>query len=360
VLRYAEVRLDASTLQELPDGSIKVVGQLTHPGIFNYRNPDGSLRREYRPADEVFRKAALESFAGAPVTVNHPRQPNGQRLVTPQSWKKDAIGHAGENVREDGGHAVADLYIRDADAVAAVKGGRLKKISLGYNVEYDPTPGTTSDGQRYDGIQRNIRGNHIALLPTGIAPRGGEECALRLDSNGDELKSDVEDEALKAKVAALESELSRVRADAAELPKKMAELSAANARIAELSEQLKPARLDSLVEARSVVVALAKSAGVDSTGKSSLDVKRAIVAKRTPELASRVDSMGEEAVDAVMAVYAAQPAHVGAPLAVLAPPAPAARADATDDAPVPKYADLYRKHAEKSRNAWKNSGEKVN
>lgn len=371
MIRYSELRLDASTLKELSDGSVRVTGQLTHPGIFSYRNPDGTERKEYRPADEVFHKAALETFAGAPITINHPRQPDGARLVTAKSWKKDAIGHLGENIREDGGHLVADLYVRDAAAVEQLKKGNLRHISCGYSVDFDPTPGTTPEGQRYDGVQRNIRGNHVALLPLGVAPRGGEECVLRLDSNGDEdltsLKyGRMELEALKAKVTALESELAKSRTDSADLQKTKADLDAANKRIAELGELVKPERLDALADARAVTVAAAKAEGIETAGKSTLDLKRAIVAKRTPDLAARVDSLGEESVDAILAVYRAEaPAPVAAPLNVLTPPARTDAAPASevraDAAPtgIPKIADLYEKSRQNSMNAWKNSGERV-
>jgi hypothetical protein len=380
VLRYSDLRLDASTLQELADGGIKVQAALTHPGLFTYANPDGTPRREYRPAEEVFRKAAMDTFAGAPVTINHPH-PDGQgrRLVTAQSWKKDAVGHLGENVREDAGHMVADIYIRDAEAVKQVRAGNLKHVSCGYNVDYDATPGTTPEGQRFDGVQRNIRGNHVAMLPLGVAPRGGSECVLRLDSQGDEeyspdrreLKYRVDElDLLKSKVTALESELAKARTDAAEVPKLKNDLTAANARIAELGEALKPERMDAAADARATVTAAAKADGIETAGKSTLSLKKEIVSKRTPDLASRVDSMSEEAVDAVMAVYGSlKPAPVAAPLAVLAPPAvrtdaappvTPSRSDAVDSAKIPKYADMYERHLQKSLNAWKSPAEKVN
>ena len=371
MIRYTDARLDASSIQDLPDGSIRVTAQMTHPGIFEYRNPNGSSRKEYRPPEEVFSKSALSTFAGAAVTINHPRQADGQRLVTSKSWKKDAVGHAGDNVREDGGHMVADLYIRDEDAVRNVKAGHVKHVSLGYKVDYDPTPGVTPDGQRYDGVQRNIRGNHIAILPNGVAPRGGSECVLRLDSQGDEvvdLKYGSMDEAtLTAQITALNSELAKARTDAAELPKVKADLVAANTRIAELGEALKPERLDALADARSAVVALAKADGVETAGKSTVAIKRAVVAKRTPDLAARVDSLDENALDAVMTAYKSAPAAspLAAPLAVLAPETrtdaapvtPTSRLDAVDVTKIPKIADLYANSVRESAKAWQNAGE---
>lgn len=366
MLRYTDFRLDASTIQQLPDGSLKVVGQLTQPGVFTYANPDGSPRKEYRPPEEVFKASAMATFAGVTLTINHPRQPDGGRLVTSKSWKKDAIGHVGDNVRQDGGHMVADLYIRDESAVRAVLAGQMKHISCGYKVDFDATPGVTPDGQRIDGVQRNMRGNHVALLPNGVAPRGGAECVLRLDSNGDELKSGgMELEAALAKVAALEGELKSARTDAADVPALRTKLTKATADLAAaealLGEAGKPERLDALVEERTAVVAAAKTNGIDPVGKSTLAVKRLIVAKRTPKLADRVDSYDGVALDAVMAVYAEQPhASLAGAVAVLGADVNArtdgADATRTDAGALPKHAEMYTTATKKLHDAWKNDG----
>jgi hypothetical protein len=359
MLRYADLRLDASTLKEYPDGSIRVTGQITQPGLRTYHR-DGRKITEYQAPEELFRKETLDTLAGSTITVMHPRS----GMVTADTWKDVAVGNVGDNVREDAGHAVADLYIREAAAVKAVKAGHIKHLSWGYKTDLDATPGTTPDGQRFDGVQRNLRGNHVALLPIGVAPRGGDECTLRLDSNGDEelpgLKSGVDEQSLKDKITALETELAKVRTDAAALPQVRAELTAATARIAELGEALKPERFDAAVEARVIVVNAAKAESIVTTGKSTLDLKRAIVAKRTPDLSTRVDSMGEPALDAVMVVYGSQPhPSMGAVLGVVAPVVTEVRTDAAAPVAMPKYADLYAKHLKDSQGAWKNSGEKV-
>ena len=359
MLRYCDFRIDGGSLQQLPDGSIKVTGQLSRPGIFSYRNDNGTERREYRPGDEVFRKAALETFAAAPITVNHPRTASGQRLVNSDSWRQVAIGHLGENVREDNGHVVADMYIRDSAAVTRIKNGDLRHISCGYNVDYDPTPGVTPEGQRYDGVQRNIRGNHVALLPNGIAPRGGDQCVLRLDSAGDEIVPlnlpQMDLETLQAQLTAVKAELATARADAADVKTLKSQLETANAKIAALEAELAPARMDARVADHAAAVELAKSLGVDPASKTALQIKRACVAKKTPELATRADSMSADALDAVIAVYGAQPhASLAAAAAVTNPGADGTRTDAAAPAgKIPTYSELYNKHVKEQANAWK-------
>lgn len=375
MIRYSEVRLDAGSIKTLPDGSIKVTGQLTKTGVFSYRNRDGTERREYRPSDEVFNPHAKETFASVAVTLNHPPRPVGFNKVSPSTWKNDAVGYVGENIRQDGEYLVGDLFIRDANAIAGVKNGDIKYLSCGYDVGfYDPTPGTAPDGTRHDGIQRKIVGNHVALLPPGVVPRGGEGCSLRLDAEDNEeafrtddvvgatapaldCESNMADTnpaliAAEAKIVALQGELDKTRTDASEsvaLKTKVTELTAENAK---LLAQLSPERLDALASERAALVAVAKDAGVDVTNKTSLQVKRAIVAKKTPALATRVDAMGDDALDPVLAVYASLPhptlATVVAPAAG-GDPAPARTDAAPPPAPKPLWKireeSLARQHA---------------
>lgn len=344
-LRYSEVRLDANSIQHLPDGSIKVTGQLTRTGIFKYGISDGGARVEYRPAEEVFSSAAKASFAGATVTYNHPTKGMTRRNVSVDTWKEDAVGHVGDHVRQDGEFLIGDIYVKHPAIIGDIKQGKKVFLSCGYTVRYDPTPGQLQDGTRYDGVQRGITGNHVAILPPGVRPRGGEECQLRLDSEGNEVdalnlgvdiaKLTADLAVAQAQVTALTGEVTKLRTDAIDAGKLAEDLKATTAKVAELEAQLAPERLDALVEERAALVAQAKACGVDAKGKPGIALKRAIVSKNTPALAERCDSLPEAALDAVLATYAAQPhptlsTVVGAktPEAAPAPAAPEApRAD---------------------------------
>jgi hypothetical protein len=357
VLRYTDFRFDASSLRDLPDGSIKVTGQLARPGILKYRNDDGSWRHEYRSAKATFNKESLETFAGVPVTLNHP----GAGKVTAETWKQLAVGHLGDNVRQDGENIVADMYIRDAATVASVKRGDLKHLSCGYHTEFDPTPGTTDTGERYDGVQKSMRGNHVALLPIGVAPRGGSECVLRLDSAGDEvldmpainLTMANELEALQAANVALKGENDKLRVDAAEVPALRATVAELNKQLSAATAQITPERLDALVEDRSTLVALATANGVDPKGKDALTIKRAVIAKRTPALSTRVDAYGAETCDAVLASYAEQPHPTMAVLGTAAGTAGTVAAPlATRTDALPTIAELKAKSRANESKMW--------
>jgi uncharacterized protein len=99
---------------------------------------------------------------------------------------------------------------------------------MGYEVREDHTPGTWN-GQAYDLVQRDIRYNHVALLPPGSG-RAGRECALRLDSTAAVLDDEQTPRAAQERIdEAIAPQRARfykaeARADAAEA--KIAELTA--------------------------------------------------------------------------------------------------------------------------------------
>lgn len=157
-------------------GGIRVPARLTRTGILEYRLPNGKVRRELRTPEEVFRADSLKTLVGATVTdLEHHRG-----LLDPETWKDATLGHA-DNIRADGKFVVADLNINDADAVRQVENRELHDISCGYQCRLDFTPGIY-EGQPYDAIQRDIRYNHVAVLPPGKG-RAGTDVALRLDAN---------------------------------------------------------------------------------------------------------------------------------------------------------------------------------
>jgi hypothetical protein len=166
-------RLDAK--RRTPQGGLRIDATPTRTGVLEYSDAAGKTWREYRPAEEVFAPASLETLRGAPVTVGHPDVP-----VTAENHSELSKGDVRDDVRPDGGLVATTVQVQDAKTVAAVDRGELVELSCGYECDVDPTPGTTPDGERYDAVQRNIRYNHVALGPSGWG-RAGSQCALRLD-----------------------------------------------------------------------------------------------------------------------------------------------------------------------------------
>lgn len=127
------------------------------------------IYRAIRTPEEVFSDAAMASFEGKPVTNDHPPD-----LIGPDDVSMYEKGHA-QNVRKGSGRwdgfLIADLHIHSRDLIEAIKAGK-REISCGYECEYDDN----GDGTF---TQRNIRGNHIAVVDKG---RAGKMAAI-LDSN---------------------------------------------------------------------------------------------------------------------------------------------------------------------------------
>lgn len=191
----------------MADGRLIVEGRLTRTGVFTYRNPDGSVRREYRPPEEVFNQDSLKTFAFTPVTDNHPPE-----LVTSENAKQYTVGTVGETVRRDEDHVTAALVVFDADTIAKMEAGKVQ-LSCGYQADIIDQAGETPTGERYDAIQRNIRGNHVALVDVG---RAGPEARVRMDAAFMLTGDHTEDKMDELKKALEEAAREKARADAAE------------------------------------------------------------------------------------------------------------------------------------------------
>lgn len=117
-----------------------------------------------RPHDEVLNPRTISSFEGKPITQLHP--PN---FVDPQNYSQYARGHvqnvhAGPKLADGEYSIVGDLLITDAALIDKIESNAIRELSAGYDVQYVPDP---HDPQIYR--QTNIRGNHIAVVPSGRA-----------------------------------------------------------------------------------------------------------------------------------------------------------------------------------------------
>lgn len=171
VQRYDFAPITRSETTE--EGYLRVWCRAARTGTQLYRRADGSQVREYRPPEEVGKPDSLTTFGMKPATWGHPPV-----LLDADNTKKFQIGYSGSQVRFNDGFVEVALVITDKDAVESIKRKDATEVSAGYSVDYDPTPGTTPEGESYDGIQRNIRVNHIAIVPRG---RAGPEVRLLLD-----------------------------------------------------------------------------------------------------------------------------------------------------------------------------------
>ncbi len=263
------IRVDHKT----PQGHARIPARFSRVGVQDYAQADGTVRREYRPPEEVFAKKSLDSFDTATVVVGHPA------MIGPSNWKEHAAGDI-RGTKRDGIYTAGDIVVRDQSTLDRINSDgedQLTEISCGYDCMLEMTPGVTPSGEKYDAIQRDIVINHIGLGPKNWG-RAGSEVRLRLDGVDVAYLTDAGDvtrpasmtleEQLKAAQAKLEASekaaaTGNARADVAEsklgartdtdLAKLDGELAQAKARVKEL--EAKPAvNVDAAVTARIAVL----------------------------------------------------------------------------------------------------------
>lgn len=166
-----EQRFDSIPLSDTyftPEGYLIDNPILTRVGIFEYHNPDGTIRRELRLPEEVFAAESLASYKGKPVILTHEAG-----LVDVDNVQQEHIGTILSEGMQDGDNVRAQIVIHDAESLDY----GLRELSLGYTQTPDETPGVWN-GQPYDAIQRNIQINHLALVEKA---RAGEQARLNID-----------------------------------------------------------------------------------------------------------------------------------------------------------------------------------
>ena len=172
VSRYDYGQISKSEISD--EGYLKVWCKAARVGTQLYTRGDGKQCREYRPEEEVAKPESLASFGMKAVTMGHPPV-----LLDSGNTNVHQIGHAGSQVRFNDGFVEVALLITDKEAISQIQRGDAQEVSSGYRVDFDPTPGVTPSGESYDGVQRNIRINHIAIVKKG---RAGSDVRLILDS----------------------------------------------------------------------------------------------------------------------------------------------------------------------------------
>ena len=118
-----------------------------------------------RDPDELAKAAS--TFNGLPLLLEH--HPTDAKNL-PKEW---VVGSMGTDAVFEKPYLKNSLTVTDAQAIQYIEDGTAKEISCSYRFTPDFTAGeyTEADGSKvhYDFIMRDIRGNHVALVPEGRA-----------------------------------------------------------------------------------------------------------------------------------------------------------------------------------------------
>ena len=280
--RYDNYAIQAIKTDE---GFVRDAPIIGRTGILEYRNVDGSIRREYRPPEEAFKADSLASIRGKPITMGH------HGLVTNATYgQSKPIGTVLSDGRQDGNNIRADVVIYSLDTDD-------RELSCGYQTELDETPGVTSTGEHYDAIQRNIVYNHLAIVPRGRAGNA------RLNMDGEQIFEEVKpmskiklDNGIEYDVPQEVEVAFKAMSEKADASKKefdalQAKFDSANAEIetlkaaAEKAKKEFEAKFDEAVKTTIELRTIASKHGIEKADEmSNEEIKKAVVAKVHPKL----------------------------------------------------------------------------
>lgn len=303
-----KITLDGS--RRTGDGYLAANARVARTGIQTYLGrevgkPDLAQVKVYRPESEVFSTDALRSFAHRPVTNDHPPE-----AVSARNWKTHSVGMTGDEIARDGTFVRVPMVVMDQAAIDDVEGGK-RELSMGYACDLDWTAGMTPEGEAYDAVQTNIRGNHLAIVAAGRAGhscRIGDSWAAISDTQEPPMKTftvdgisvEMSDTAIQV-VQRVLGQFADTRTALADANTKIGELTATvstkDGEIAVLKKQVEdgkmtPAQIDAAVQARQAVITDAKAiTGADVTvdGKTDGDIRRAAVDAKLGDAAKGMD-----------------------------------------------------------------------
>ena len=270
-------------------------------GVQTYYLPDGTERREFRPASEVFKPDSLASYQGKPITLGHV-------FVNSDNAKEVVVGAvSGPAMREDS-NVIVPLTIYDKESIEKAKNGIAGELSVGYSTvdvesrgwgsnetgeykldgEYQSQDEIPSDWVRFDALQTEIKVNHVALVYKGRA----QVAKLNFDAQQEnpyttdvDINKEDKQEMIKIKLdGAQEFEVapeiaSHIEALNAKADTAIAERDALKAKVdampAEIEVAVAKAKADA--DALAALVAVAAEAGVKADGLDAKGIKIAYV-----------------------------------------------------------------------------------
>lgn len=169
----------ADTAREMDgNGFTEIKGNpLSKVGVFQYLGKSipgadpAKVYNVYRPAEELGSQATLDSIKLTPWVDDHAMVGTLRGAV--DAAQKGVHGVIGQDVYFDGDTLYGNLKLFSNEHAARIADGKTP-LSLGYRCRYEHAPGVFN-GQAYDYVQRQIRGNHIASVDDG---RMGPEVAV--------------------------------------------------------------------------------------------------------------------------------------------------------------------------------------
>lgn len=171
-IRFDSVKLPK--VKKTKEGYLRGDSIVTRTGVFSYMNSDGSIRKELRHPDDVFKQDSLETLKMIPITDDHPPV-----FVDANNASEYSKGYTGEKYDiVDSKHITVNLTVTHQNLIDKIMLGEKPEISMGYTVDLIPEKGVY-DNEEYDFRQTNIKYNHLASVNQG---RAGRDARFRFDN----------------------------------------------------------------------------------------------------------------------------------------------------------------------------------
>lgn len=181
------LKKDAKVFQS-HQGHLRLDCVATCAGVLRYFDSAGNAMDVLRHPDQIFDAKSVATLSGLPITISHPIEDGEYCLVTPQNWKKYAVGVMGDSIDIANPYVkVNGCSIQDNEALQILQNGS-KQLSPGYQGIIVPEKGMF-DGKSYTHRQyplpdkEQIAYNHVAIMDLFETGRNGDNAVFLLDSN---------------------------------------------------------------------------------------------------------------------------------------------------------------------------------
>lgn len=313
-------------------GYLRTDARLTRVGVFAYQLKDGTIRKEFRSAGEVFRAESMESLRMVPVTNDHPPVP-----VSAANAKEFSRGSVGDTVdRESESFLSASVTVWDSELIALAQAGK-QELSCGYTCDVVMKPGSWN-GIAYDAEQTGILYNHVAVVEQG---RAGPAVRLHLDSGeavlwGEDIAPEEGEEMEKLLEIILESFGVESRQDGSKLTVAGKKFDVSTK---EGVAEFKKAMGDMAKELMDGLKKTAKGDGADAAFLAKLDAKIDAVTEERDELKAKVIELEKATNDEAIAKRVTARVDMLSKAKILAP---AVKTDALGDIAIMRAVLLER------------------
>ena len=164
--------------------------------IPGYPGNTDDIVKVFRPMEELMRQETIESFKLLPFIDDHKWL--GEKGIDTGSLPFTGI--TGEGVYADAPYLRSNLKVFSEELKADIIAGKVE-LSPGYLYDVYLQPGVWN-GQPYQYVQRNLRGNHLALVMTGRT--GSDVAVMDSDDTSNQGKKKMTLEELLAAIAKLD------------------------------------------------------------------------------------------------------------------------------------------------------------